>query len=152
LKELVEQIACLQNKLREITEMWAWLAGTVDSEGTLTFKNRTPALIMSAKDESMMERASILIGKQMVPTEIERYPGTIYWLIQAYKEVPAVLEKITPYLTAKKRQADLILRFIDETDDKVKDEIIALVHLLNKKSEPDERYKGRTPYAIKESD
>ena len=150
MKELVEQIACLQNKLREIPEMWAWLAGVIDGEGTLTFKNRTPALIMSAKDTTMMERASILIGKEMVPTKIERYPGTIYWLIQAYtRQIPVVLEKTVPYLTAKKEQAELILRFLDETDEKVKDEIIALVHKLNEKSKPDERYKSKTIHVIR---
>lgn len=96
---------------------WAWLAGAIDGEGSLGFYTHYSdyqiALRVFNTNREFIEKASILMDSNITPTSsiISTKPCWCAGVYQ-YDKILFILEKVLPYLTAKKWIAELIITYL----------------------------------------
>lgn len=103
---------------------YAWAAGFIDGEGYLAlqpihkrrsdgFVNRKPRIEVSQIDLEPLEKLKDIFGGYVLKlVKRENRRQAYRWEIVGAENVKSTLEKILPYLTVKKAQAEVLLEFI----------------------------------------
>jgi hypothetical protein len=113
---------------------YAYLAGVIDGEGTITFSriptrrngrvycNYSPHLSISNTDLGMMKSLKRRFGGGLVrvapPSNKLWKRGNILYFRR--EEMLTLLPKVTPYLTGKKRKAELLLEYMTTRTESVR--------------------------------
>ena len=92
---------------RTLTEL-AWAGGIVDGEGCIQINGASVAVDVQSTSRALIEKLhSILGGKCSVESRKTVYNRTVFrWRIYG-KPAVEILQRVMPYLTEKKEQADL---------------------------------------------
>jgi hypothetical protein len=132
---------------QETVEEICWLAGAFDADGTITLRpNATletrqpsPYLDLSNTDDAFIDKTisimnSIGVNPHITEQKLNKKWKKVYRVrLHKRDHIKKVLERMLPYLTAKKHRASLVLRYIDNGDRR----LVANVQLLNKRGVTD---------------
>ncbi len=115
-KHLMGQRFSVKRRSRpELTELqWAYLAGIIDGEGTITINRHkqylVPSLQVSNTSYSLMET---MISWGFWKTVTRNTRGVRAWRIQLGGwQIEPILISLRPYLIIKKEHCDLVLQFL----------------------------------------
>lgn len=115
-----------------------WLAGIIDADGTVAIgkscgKWLIPIIQVKNKDVRVIERCISIIGEGCYVTK----PGGCYQLkVNGMPNMYSLLLRITPHMTRKRRQAELLLEYLKS-------------RLSKRPSSPCQSL-GKTPYTKRE--
>jgi len=129
---------------QETVENICWLAGAFDADGTVTIRNpkegnAAPYLDLSNTDDSFIDKSvsviqSLGINPYISEQKLNKNWKKVYRVrVHRAAHVKLLLEKLLPYLTAKKSRASLVLKYINNKDIR----LIADVKELNKRGTTD---------------